>query len=568
VFFQQESASRDIGESRIFSGSQLARRKSARGPVEQEDDPDEAIKKFENEQVIISSVAIIIARGYFCSSLSHVRIFLCYFQRESIMYDVRNEEQEIRSIFALPKDGSRNKVVSQPRKKRTSSLDFTSSATTRDGDASEFRLNVSGGPMDKSNWERVEDGDGPRASTRHPSFDIEKGPSEEEKEKDKRNRQPSSRSGLSDLLEAAADRLISVVPKRVEVENFVFKDFLPHLFADVRQLCKINPTEFADSFLQTTKEKFSEGRSGAFLYFSSDLRYIVKTTTADESFALRSIMPQYVEYIRSNPNSLLVRFLGCHSLTLYGRTLHFVVMLNVFHGAQFSERFDLKGSWVNRHGDSRAMGRNSAKNPSSPLYKDSDLHNKISLPKGKQKNLRNQITRDTEFLRDLGLMDYSLLIGVIRRRFEVVDNAVARDTDELGRDPNGAFNAAMVEGPGSYHMGIIDILQEWNWDKKLERFFKIYFRFSDPDGLSAIPPDRYQTRFMQRAVLEVFEGMDESHEEPDSSDRGSISNRRYSVTPVAAYGQNHSPTSSTAASAAPKANSSSFEVMSPLCEMD
>jgi 1-phosphatidylinositol-4-phosphate 5-kinase len=425
--------------------------------------------------------------------------------------------------------------------------------------------------MDKSNWEKVEDGDGPRASTRHPSFDIEKGPSIDDNVK----RQPSSRSGLSDLLEpvkAAADRLIAAVPKRVEVENFVFKDFLPHLFADVRQLCKINPNEYADSFLQTTKEKFSEGRSGAFLYFSSDLRYIVKTTTADESFALRSIMPQYVEYIRSNPNSLMVRFLGCHSLTLYGRTLHFVVMLNVFHGAQFSERFDLKGSWVNRHGDSRDMGRKSDKNTSSPLYKDSDLHNKISLPKGKQKNLRNQIARDTEFLRDLGLMDYSLLIGVIRRRFEVVDNAVSRDTDELGRDHNGAFNAAMVEGPGSYHMGIIDILQEWNWDKKLERFFKIYFRFSDPDGLSAIPPDRYQARFMQRAVIEVFEGMDEGQDETNSessTDRGSVSNRRYSVTPVGGYSQNHSPPPPTAApppSTSPK--TSSFEVMSPLCEMD
>lgn len=478
-------------------------------------------------------------------------------QRESIMGDVRLEEAEIRSALDLPARTSRLFALPSSGKKRGLSRDFTPSAGLRDGDASEFRLNVANGPMDKSSWEKVNGGERSPSGSRSASFDIEKGadaPAE---------KHLSTKSGLSDLLEpvkAAADRLIAAVPKKVEVDNFVFKDFLPNLFADVRTLCKINPTEYADSFLQTTKEKFSEGRSGAFLYFSSDMKYIVKTTTEDESLALRNIMGQYVRYIRSNPNSLIVRFLGCHSLTLYGRTLYFVVMLNVFHGAQFSERFDLKGSWINRHGDSRAIGRDSGKNKSAPLYKDSDLHNKISLPKGKHKNLLKQITRDTSFLRDLGLMDYSLLIGVIRRRFEVVDNSVARQTDELGRDANGAFNAAIVEGPGSYHMGIIDILQEWNWEKKLERYFKIYFKFRDPEGLSAIQPDKYQARFMRRAVVEVFEGMDETDDDNNSvagsaldssssSDQGM--SRRFSVTPLTAP-------------AIPKVSHSSFEVMSPL----
>lgn len=45
--------------------------------------------------------------------------------------------------------------------------------------------------------------------------------------------------------------------------------------------------------------------------------------------------------------------------------------------------------------------------------------------------------------------------------------------------------------------GIIDILQEWNAQKKCERFLKIWFRCRDPEGISAITPDRYAHRFVE-----------------------------------------------------------------------
>lgn len=145
---------------------------------------------------------------------------------------------------------------------------------------------------------------------------------------------------------------------------------------------------------------------------------------------------------------------------------------------------------------------------------------------------------------DLGLMDYSLLIGVVRRQYGVVDGVkdVSTNGGNLGQDEKGAFHAATVEGPGAYHMGLIDILQEWNFDKKMERYFKIYFRWDDPDGLSAIEPAAYQKRFMERAVYDVFEGQEADELEPesatnvsdkeqDSSDR-KRTDRRYSVTPI------------------------------------
>ncbi len=47
-------------------------------------------------------------------------------------------------------------------------------------------------------------------------------------------------------------------------------------------------------------------------------------------------------------------------------------------------------------------------------------------------------------------------------------------------------------------MGIIDFQQTWTMKKALERMAKIIFRGADPDGLSAIQPDLYRERFLQK----------------------------------------------------------------------
>ena len=114
-----------------------------------------------------------------------------------------------------------------------------------------------------------------------------------------------------------------------QFKEFRFKDFCPKLFGKMRVLSGVNNDEYAKSFEKTRKEKFSEGRSGAFMFFSSNERCIVKTTTKAESLPLHAIMPHYVQHLKANPNSLVCRFLGAHCITMYGNELYFVVMLNV-----------------------------------------------------------------------------------------------------------------------------------------------------------------------------------------------------------------------------------------------
>ena len=71
--------------------------------------------------------------------------------------------------------------------------------------------------------------------------------------------------------------------------------------------------------------------------------------------------------------------------------------------------------------------------------------------------------------------------------------------EEEGRnDSSQEISVSQVLAPSAIYVGIIDIFQEWNFQKKLERFFKLYCKpivqlaHSDPKGLSCIPPDPYQ----------------------------------------------------------------------------
>jgi hypothetical protein len=144
------------------------------------------------------------------------------------------------------------------------------------------------------------------------------------------------------------------------------------------------------------------------------------------------------------------------------------------------------------------------------------------------------------------LTDYSLLIGVRRRKFGVVDNKEFEQQlqntspsahvkpslapvqpnasvdsqynskfkrNPFQQDSDGGMHAGLVEGPGTYYFGIIDILEQWTWRKRMERWVKCYFRCLDPEGISAMAPAPYADRFWKRAVRDVFEYVEQGLDE-------------------------------------------------------
>lgn len=201
--------------------------------------------------------------------------------------------------------------------------------------------------------------------------------------------------------------------------TFMFTDYSPKHFAKMREVSGIMNEDYLDSFKSTTMPSFSEGRSGAFLYFSSDRKYIVKTTTLPEFEKLLQILPEYVDYfvtqIAQGHQPLITRFLGAHKIVMYDIPLYFVIMQNICPSVQ--EKYDLKGSWVNRHsskqkdynpkdvrpkkfsiltGDKqRSLNR---RQDGAQLFLDNDLQNCFLLDPKVSRILADQVLRDIKLL--------------------------------------------------------------------------------------------------------------------------------------------------------------------------
>merc|ERR1711920_606805 len=215
-----------------------------------------------------------------------------------------------------------------------------------------------------------------------------------------------------------------------------FWSYAPHTFQCIRECFGIDSDEYAEMFSATTKERFSEGASGAFMFFTSDERMIVKTMSLEECNFLRKIAPFYASYLMANPQSLLTKFYGCHAISLFGKTYYFVVMENLFYNTEdIHQRFDIKGSWEDRNAKQPKIGgkvhcrfcnaaytfgakrhqecSNSMRyHEPNIILKDNDLLAKIRIEPQEANRLYNQIVSDSNFLCKHGIMDYSLLIGV------------------------------------------------------------------------------------------------------------------------------------------------------------
>ena len=82
---------------------------------------------------------------------------------------------------------------------------------------------------------------------------------------------------------------------------------------------------------------------------------------------------------------------------------------------------------------------------------------------------------DSIFLRDHEIMDYSLLL--IIESLTACENSSRRNV------------ICSETHPEAYHLGLIDFLQEWNTDKKMERALKRCKKGAN--DISAVEPTAY-----------------------------------------------------------------------------
>ncbi|KAG4098130.1 SAICAR synthase-like protein [Neocallimastix lanati (nom. inval.)] len=335
--------------------------------------------------------------------------------------------------------------------------------------------------------------------------------------------------------------------------DFKFKDYAPWVFREIRNICNIDQADYLMSLTgkYVLSELGSPGKSGSFFYYSQDYRFIIKTVHHVEHKFLRKILKPYYEHIRDNPNTLICWIFGLHRVKLpHGKKIHFVVMQNILPpNKDIHERFDLKGSIQGRIVNDEAI-----KKDKSVVLKDLNwikLRRRIKLGPEKRKIFIDQIERDAQLLAKLNIMDYSLLVGFhnlskgnqenIRDKtlsiFEpnpeslsqqyakvrqgskaVVMRKAIAESDPVALGPSttklpeelpkerkycifyqddGGFRSTDNNNKplnDLYFLGVIDILTNYNYKKKIEHFIKSFN--NDKSTISAIHPKKYAKRFV------------------------------------------------------------------------
>lgn len=195
-----------------------------------------------------------------------------------------------------------------------------------------------------------------------------------------------------------------------------FKDYAPWVFRELREsYFHLDPADYLVSLTgqYILSELGSPGKSGSFFYFSKDYRFIIKTIHPAEHGFLLKVLPKYHAHVQANPHTLISRFYGLHRVKLpRGRKIHFVIMNNLFPPHKdIHETYDLKGSTVGRlYPWDKAKEKGSG-----AVLKDLNWIEKghtIELGPEKRALLTEQLRRDKEFLKEIKVMDYSLLIGI------------------------------------------------------------------------------------------------------------------------------------------------------------
>ena len=378
----------------------------------------------------------------------------------------------------------------------------------------------------------------------------------------------------------------------------------------LRRSAEISPGSLRASLLWQVGN-FSEGNSGGFFFHSTDRRYLIKTLTRPEQRRLIAMLPRYYEYLRKSPRTLLCRFFGCYSITMHGQSVWFVTMevsrprrtcanarqhihtartraaarvecahvrpsagvpplptsqntpwlllvsaQSLFHTAlPVHEKYDLKGSWVDRSiGRSHSSARSASWKSRStlprsttaqaafdcadalergatgeedeaaadaadatdaaettpaipPTRKDNDLTRKLKLPPRAREALHVQCAADAELLRSLNVMDYSLLMGVhypaaAAGAGAATGSATATTAGGAVTDEQGplVFHAAPADGAAVYYVAIVDLLQTWTLAKRIERWVKLTLCCrcgASAAGMSAVEPSHYARRFVR-----------------------------------------------------------------------
>ncbi|KAM8881741.1 phosphatidylinositol 5-phosphate 4-kinase type-2 alpha isoform X3 [Synchiropus splendidus] len=346
--------------------------------------------------------------------------------------------------------------------------------------------------------------------------------------------------------------------------HFKFKEYCPLVFRNLRERFGIDDQEFSNSLTRSAPlNSEAQGRSGARFHTSYDKRYVIKTISSEDVAEMHNILKKYHQFIvECHGNTLLPQFLGMYRLTVDGDASYMIVTRNVFsHRLSVYKKYDLKGSTVAREASDKEkqppQPEDVPPRPKSgnvqqrlqtlriatrfycamkhakelPTYKDNDFINdgqKIHIDGENKKMFLEKLRKDVEFLAQLKLMDYSLLVGIHdveraeQEEVESEDNEPEEEGESDGGgigtppdSPSNTLDSTKHLSPGEfdptidvyaikshdgasrkevYFMAIIDILQHYDAKKKAAHAAKTVKHGAGAE-ISTVNPEQYSKRF-------------------------------------------------------------------------
>lgn len=238
------------------------------------------------------------------------------------------------------------------------------------------------------------------------------------------------------------------------------------------------------------------GASGELFMFSHDNQLIIKTITAEDEKVFSKVLYDYSQYHKFNKGSIMAKIIGMFQFVIEGsnKPIRLVILENIFTIPKTSiiRKYDVKGSHYQR----KVLSRPQDLDKSTPIkntLKDLDfteIERQINfLDKQHRMNILSTIKRDTDFFLSHGLIDYSMIIGVVQR------NLCDQDSINKELQAGGYHLIATTDPHYFYVIGIIDYLQLYTWGKAFERFFKRLKTCNPRLDTSAQPPHKYAKRF-------------------------------------------------------------------------
>lgn len=345
-------------------------------------------------------------------------------------------------------------------------------------------------------------------------------------------------------------------------ESIKVLELAPKVFHKIRRLDGISNEIIKKSLDPNANRKAAfkagegQGKSGSFFFFSNDKKFIIKTMDDSEYSTFKRLFLEYENLVKNPNDSLLARIYGIYTVKKERITpIRFLLMGSTISltegGKNLLYQFDLKGSLINRYVKTKGT------HDPGKVLKDINLlelksKKLLKFREEDVKEIMRMIKRDSNILRNHSIMDYSLLLAIEKNPYrkehmgtnriismekELDERAIREESKEFmtsnqaqitsieGRDPSDESpsnddDSYKLELPWDqikssrhmyiskdlayiYHISIIDYLQDYNFDKKLENLLKKVWRGPKAE-ISAVSPWRYGRRFKEFMEGEVI----------------------------------------------------------------